>query len=301
VRLVSYLTSGEPRLGILWNEAVHDVAKLGHGLGKTFPSSMIELIDGGQDLLRAVDKGFAACDEAAKALISRSLSDVELLAPIPRPRKNIFGVGLNYASHVDEASRSLDTSKDIPTEPVYFTKAPTAVVAPGKPILLHSDVTKQLDWEAELAVVIGRGGKRIAAKDALSHVFGYSCLIDVSARDCRRAGQWFLAKGQDGSAPFGPALVTLDEITNPHSLDISLTVNGVLKQSSNTRHMIFRIEQLIADLSRAITLEPGDIIATGTPSGVGISFTPPQFLQPGDLVEMEIQGIGRLSHPVEEA
>jgi 2-keto-4-pentenoate hydratase/2-oxohepta-3-ene-1,7-dioic acid hydratase in catechol pathway len=223
---------------------------------------------------------------------------VKLLAPIPRPRKNIFGIGLNYVEHVEESSRTLDTAKDLPKQPVIFSKPPTTVIGPGEAIEHNRAVTQQLDWEVELAVIIGTRAKRVTQATALEHVFGYSVLIDISARDCRRAGQWIYSKGQDTYAPFGPCIVTADEIPDPQALNLSLTVNGAKKQDSNTRHMLFSVADLIADISVGITLEPGDIIATGTPSGVGAGRNPQEWLWPGDIVEATVQGVGTLRHPV---
>jgi 2-keto-4-pentenoate hydratase/2-oxohepta-3-ene-1,7-dioic acid hydratase in catechol pathway len=224
--------------------------------------------------------------------------NVKLLAPIPRPRKNIFGIGLNYVEHVEESSRSLDTAKDLPKQPVIFSKPPTAVIGPGDAIEHNAAVTQQLDWEVELAAVIGTRAKRVAEADALRYVFGYSVMIDVSARDCRRAGQWIYSKGQDTYAPFGPCIVTADELPNPQTLDLSLAVNGIKKQDSNTRFMLFSVAALIADISVGITLEPGDIIATGTPAGVGAGRNPQEWLWPGDVVEATVQEIGSLRHPI---
>ena len=159
-------------------------------------------------------------------------------------------------------------------------------------------MTRQLDWEVELAAIIGTRAKRVAVADALQYVFGYSVMIDISARDCRRAGQWIYSKGQDTFAPFGPCIVTADEIPDPQTLDLTLTVNGETKQSSNTRHMLFPVAALIADISVGITLEPGDIIATGTPSGVGAGRNPQEWLWPGHIVQASVQSIGTLRHPV---
>jgi 2-keto-4-pentenoate hydratase/2-oxohepta-3-ene-1,7-dioic acid hydratase in catechol pathway len=223
---------------------------------------------------------------------------VKLLAPIPRPRKNIFGIGLNYVEHVAESARSLDTSKDLPKQPVIFSKPPTTVIGPGDAIEHNAAITQQLDWEVELAVIIGTRAKRVVAADALQYVFGYSVMIDLSARDCRRAGQWIYSKGQDTYAPFGPCIVTADEIPDPQTLDLSLRVNGETKQNSNTRYMLFPVAALIADISLGITLEPGDIIATGTPSGVGAGRNPQEWLWPGHVVEASVQNIGTLRHPV---
>jgi 2-keto-4-pentenoate hydratase/2-oxohepta-3-ene-1,7-dioic acid hydratase in catechol pathway len=226
------------------------------------------------------------------------LANVRLLAPIPRPRKNIFGIGLNYVEHVAESSRALDTAKELPKQPIIFSKPPTSIIGPDDAIEHNRTITQQLDWEVELAVVMGRTARKVSEAQALDFVFGYSVMIDVSARDNRRAGQWIYSKGQDTYAPFGPCIVTADEIGDPHALDLWLTVNGVEKQRSNTRHMLFKVPLLISDISAAITLEPGDIIATGTPDGVGAGRTPQEWLWPGDVVEAEVAGIGRLRHPV---
>ncbi|MFI6321472.1 fumarylacetoacetate hydrolase family protein [Nonomuraea sp. NPDC050556] len=225
-----------------------------------------------------------------------ALSEVTLHAPI-RPGK-IVGVGLNYVEHVAESSRTLDTARELPDRPVLFSKPATAVVGPGEPILHDAALTSQLDWECELAVVIGRTARRVPEADAMSYVAGYTIMNDISARDQRRSGQWFFSKGQDSYAPLGPWIVTADEIADPHDLDLSLRVNGEVKQKSNTRHMLFRIPRLIADITSGMTLEEGDVIATGSPSGVGAAQVPPQFLRPGDVVEATISGIGTLRNPV---
>jgi 2-keto-4-pentenoate hydratase/2-oxohepta-3-ene-1,7-dioic acid hydratase in catechol pathway len=230
--------------------------------------------------------------------VALPLANVKLLAPIPRPRKNIFGIGLNYVEHVAESSRTLDTSKELPKQPVIFSKPPTTVVGPGDAIEHNKNITQQMDWEVELAVIMGTRAQRVAKEDALKYVFGYSVMIDVSARDCRRAGQWIYSKGQDTYAPFGPVIVTADELTDPHNLNLSLTLNGVTKQSSNTKHMLFNVNDLIADISAGITLEPGDIIATGTPEGVGAGRDPQEWMWPGDVVHAVVEGIGELRHPI---
>jgi 2-keto-4-pentenoate hydratase/2-oxohepta-3-ene-1,7-dioic acid hydratase in catechol pathway len=224
----------------------------------------------GLDALRA------CLDEAEGSFApgtATALANVRLLAPIPRPRKNIFGIGLNYVEHVAESAKALDTAKDLPKQPVIFSKPPTTVIGPGEGIEHNRKITQQLDWEVELAVIIGTTARRIRREDALAHVFGYSVMIDVSARDNRRAGQWIFSKGMDTYAPFGPCIVTADDIPDPQVLDLWLTVNGVEKQRSNTRHMLFKVDHLIADISSGITLEPGDIIASGTPEGVGAGRT----------------------------
>ncbi|WP_445183874.1 fumarylacetoacetate hydrolase family protein [Pseudonocardia sp. Cha107L01] len=229
----------------------------------------------------------------------RPLESVRLHAPL-RPGK-IIGVGLNYVEHVEESSRTLDTAKDLPTRPVLFSKPATAVVGPGEPIQHNGDLTEQLDWECELAVVIGRTARRVNRENALDHVFGYSIVNDISARDQRRSGQWFFSKGQDSYAPFGPAIRTADEVPDPQTLDLGLKVNGEVKQKGNSAQMLFTVAQLIADISSGVTLEPGDVIATGSPQGVGAAQNPPQFLRPGDVVEATIEGIGTLRNPVVDA
>ena len=172
------------------------------------------------------------------------------------------------------------------------------MVGPGEPIQHNAAITRQLDWEVELACIIGRTARRVSEADALSHVFGYSVMIDVSARDNRRAGQWIYSKGMDSYAPFGPCIVTADEIPDPQVLDLWLTKNGEEKQRSNTRHMLFSVAALIADISAGITLEPGDIIATGTPEGVGAGRDPQEWMWPGDVIEATVDGIGTIRHPV---
>jgi 2-keto-4-pentenoate hydratase/2-oxohepta-3-ene-1,7-dioic acid hydratase in catechol pathway len=184
---------------------------------------------------------------------------------------------------------------------VIFSKPPTAVIGPGEAIPHDREVTQQLDWEVELAAIIGTTARRVARADALGHVFGYSVMIDVSARDNRRAGQWIVSKGMDGFAPFGPCIVTADDIPDPQVLDLWLTLNGVEKQRSNTRHMLFKVDHLIADISSGITLEPGDIIASGTPEGVGAGRSPQEWMKPGDVVVACVEGIGTLRHPVVDA
>jgi 2-keto-4-pentenoate hydratase/2-oxohepta-3-ene-1,7-dioic acid hydratase in catechol pathway len=273
---------------------VIDVEKLGARAGVPLPDRMLDFIDLGPV---AVSELKALMEEAnARWPVGGALplANVKLLAPIPRPRKNIFGIGLNYIDHVAESALALDTSPDLPKQPVIFSKPPTTVIGPNEPILHRGEITQQLDWEIELAAIIGVTARRASRQDALKHVFGYSVIIDMSARDNRRAGQWIYSKGQDAYAPMGPCIVTADEIPDPQTLDLWLTVNGVEKQRSNTSHMLFKVDELIADISFGITLEPGDIIATGTPDGVGAGRKPPLWLKPDDKVEVEISGIGTL-------
>ena len=222
------------------------------------------------------------------------LSGVRLLAPVPQPLRNVFALGLNYAEHAAEGGH------DAPDAPIYFTKATTAVIGPDEPIIADPSVSQQLDWEVELGVILGAGGRRISEADALNHVFGYTVIHDVSARDLQfaRSGQWFLGKSFDTGCPMGPWIVSADEIGDPQNLDLSLRVNGIEKQSSNTRYMIFPVAKIVEDLSSVLTLQAGDIISTGTPDGIGGSREPPEFLQPGDVTEAEVAGIGLLRNPV---
>ena len=228
------------------------------------------------------------------------LSSVRVLAPIPRPRKNIFCVGWNYVEHFEEGAKARTNVQELPAHPTFFTKAVTAVNGPYDRIPLHAGVTEKLDWEVELGVVIGRGGSNIAEADAMKHVFGYTVINDVSAREVQRkhGQQWFKGKSLDGLCPMGPWIATADEVKDPGDLHLTTRVNGVVKQDSNTRHMYFKIPRIIAELSAGLTLEPGDIISTGTPAGVGHARTPPEFLRAGDVLETEIAGLGLLRNRI---
>jgi 2-keto-4-pentenoate hydratase/2-oxohepta-3-ene-1,7-dioic acid hydratase in catechol pathway len=300
MRLVTYRATVESqgRLGVIVDNLVIDVATLGLRAGVVLPSRMLDFIDLGPTALSELAALLAEAKGRWPVGGALPLFNVRLLAPIPRPRKNIFGIGLNYIDHVAESAAALDTSPDLPKQPVIFSKPPTSVIGPGEPVVHNAKITQQLDWEVELAAIIGVTAKRIGRADALAHVFGYTVCIDMSARDNRRAGQWIYSKGQDSYAPMGPCIVTADEIPDPQILDLWLTVNGVEKQRSNTSHMLFKVDELIADISQGITLEPGDIIATGTPEGVGAGRNPQEFLWPGDVIEAEVAGIGRLRHPI---
>ena len=243
------------------------------------------------DLIESGDDGRAKAEKLAASGGGYSLDKVKLLAPIPRPRKLIC-VGLNYRDHAAE------TNSEIPSVPTIFNKFATAVIAPGDNIVLPK-VSQSPDYEAEFAFVIGRGGRNIAGADWLKHVFGYTIVNDVSARDYQRATtQWLMGKTFDTFAPIGPWIVSADEIADPHNLDIQLEIGGERLQNSNTRELIFKIPDLIAYLSSVFTLEPGDIVSTGTPAGVGVARKPPRFLRAGDDVVVRIQSIGELRNPV---
>lgn len=227
------------------------------------------------------------------------LHDVRLLAPV-RPNKNVFCVGRNYLDHAAEIASARGTELRLPSVPTFFTKAPTAIAGPGETLELSALISCEYDWEAELAVVIGSRCRDVSEADALGVVFGYACFNDVTARDVQRAhgGQWFKGKSLDHTAPIGPWIVDAAELGDPQGLEIELRVNGAAKQHSNTRRMIFDVRRIVAELSRGLTLEPGDVIATGTPEGVGMARTPPEFLGDGDVMEVEIERIGVLRNPV---
>jgi 2-keto-4-pentenoate hydratase/2-oxohepta-3-ene-1,7-dioic acid hydratase in catechol pathway len=221
----------------------------------------------------------------------RPLAEVRLLAPVPRPGK-VLCVGLNYRDHAKE------TGKAIPSEPVLFSKFASSVVGPGADVLVPPEAGK-VDYEAELAVVIGRRASRVATADALDHVAGYTCANDVSSRSLQfLSGQWLLGKAIDTFLPLGPYLVTADEVPDPQALGIRCLVNDELVQSSTTGEMIFGVAELVSYASRTITLEPGDLLVTGTPSGVGMAADPPRFLGPGDRMRVEIDGLGQLDNTI---
>ncbi|MNJ95064.1 Ureidoglycolate lyase [compost metagenome] len=299
MKLVTYRINHTPaRLGFIEGEIIIDAEKLGHIKSSPLPNTMLEFIDMGTD---GINKATTLINTATKEQLeecSIPLVNATLMAPIPKPRKNIFGIGLNYTEHVAESARTLDTSKDLPQQPVIFSKPPTTVTGTNTNIIHNQKITQQLDYEVELAVILGKGGKNIPKTKAMDHVYGYTVINDISARDCRRSGQWIVSKGQDTFAPMGPVLVTRDEIADPHNLNLRLTVNGVEKQNSNTKFMLFNIADLIHDLSTVFTLEEGDIIATGTPAGVGAGRDPQEFMWPGDVVEATVEGIGTLRNTI---
>jgi len=300
MRLVTYRRNvlEAARLGAMVENMVVDIEYLGMVVGIDLPNDMLEFIDLGPSAVATTTDLLKQHQDNWPVGVALPLQNVKLLAPIPRPRKNIFGIGLNYVEHVAESSRTLDTSADLPKQPVIFTKPPTTVVGPGDSVEHNAKITQQLDWEVELAAIIGTRAQRIEEKDALSYVFGYSLMLDMSARDNRRAGQWVYSKGMDTYAPFGPCIVTADEIPDPQTLDLWLKVNGEIKQQSNTKHMLFNVAHLVADISAGITLEPGDIIATGTPAGVGAGRNPQEWLWPGDVIESYVEGIGTMRNTV---
>lgn len=285
MRLISYLTpTGETAGGVLRPDGtVVDLAGLGH-------RGVLELIEAGP---AAWAQAAAA---AADAGATQQVSSVELLAPVPRPPRNMICVGVNYRSHFDEGKRPEGTT--VPDAPVLFTKPWTALVGHGATVEIDRQATDRVDWEAEIAVVIGVGGRNIEPADAMGHVFGYTLANDLSARDLQLAngqfGQWFKGKGLDGFCPMGPSLVTADEVGEYRDLHVTLRVNGVVKQDFDAVDMINDIPRIIARCSLGMTLLPGDVILTGTAAGVGHWREPPEFLHGGDVVEIESAGLGVL-------
>jgi 2-keto-4-pentenoate hydratase/2-oxohepta-3-ene-1,7-dioic acid hydratase in catechol pathway len=274
------------RIGALIdNETVADLTPSVLPLG-LLPSEILRVYDLDTNFIPLATEAIAFSD-----LPTFSRSEVAIAAPVPRPGK-IICIGLNYRNH------AIESGMDIPKSPIIFSKFVTCVAAPGDPILLPTG-SEQVDYEAELAVVIGRRAKNIRLDEAMDHVFGYTNFNDVSARDMQFAdGQWQRGKSCDTFAPFGESVVTKDEIADPHNLRIQFRLNGETLQDSNTNELIFDIPAVIEFLSRSMTLEPGDIIATGTPPGVGFARKPPVFLKDGDIAEVEIEGLGVLSNPV---
>lgn len=293
MHLVTFSDPSGERLGVLSKDgsAVIDVV----GATSDLPRDLQSLVRAGPQALAAVKAALAKARELP-------LPSVKLLAPFPRPAKNVFCVGKNYHEHAKEFHGSgFDASakEAIPEAPIIFTKAPTSVIAPGEPIPAHLDHTNSTDYEGELTVVIGKGGRGIPKADAYAHVFGYTIINDVTARTLQHHHrQWFLGKSLDGYCPMGPAIVTADEVGDVTKLRLVTRVNGEVRQDARVDDLIFDIPTLIETLSRAMTLEPGDLIATGTCAGVGIGFKPPKFLKAGDRVAITIEPIGTLENPV---
>ena len=301
MKLLTYKTQDtEPRLGFIHNNQVIDMQDFGDISNFPLPNDMLELIDMGFEIIPEITEMIAETPENFFEEIAYEMNEVTILAPIEKPRKNIIGIGLNYTEHVAESARTLDTTGKLPTKPIIFSKPPTTVTATNTQIIKNTKLTSQLDWECELAVIISKKGKYVPKSEALDYVFGYTVINDISARDCRREGQWIVSKGQDTFAPMGPVIVTKDEIENPHNLNLSLKVNGVEKQNSNTKFMLFNINDLIEDLSTVFTLEAGDIIATGTPAGVGAGRDPQEWMYDGDVVEATVEGIGTIVNTIKE-
>jgi 2-keto-4-pentenoate hydratase/2-oxohepta-3-ene-1,7-dioic acid hydratase in catechol pathway len=297
MRYATFSTTADPapRPGVVTSEGrrLLDLASAAKALSRSVPPSVLDVIRHGE---AAAGRIRDLLDEFGNdPAHTHAVDAVRMHAPIPRPLKNVICLGLNYAAHAAESSRARGKETRLPEVPVFFTKAPTSVTGPFDAVTVDAAVTAQVDWEVELAVVIGRGGRNIARADALRHVFGYTVINDLSARDLQtRHLQWFKGKSLDGFCPMGPVIVTADEFGDPQHKRLTSRVNGLVMQDSTTADMIFPIDAIIESLSHGLTLEPGDVIATGTPEGVGMGRTPPRFLNDGDVVEVEVEGIGAI-------
>jgi 2-keto-4-pentenoate hydratase/2-oxohepta-3-ene-1,7-dioic acid hydratase in catechol pathway len=296
VKLVMFRHGDGRRLGVVREGApdeIVDVAELRGASGSdSVPRDILAVVDSGAqglDRLRELVSSAAASQGSAV----RRLADLAVLPPLDPPRGNVLAIGRNYQKHAEEGARALNEEVGPPT---IFTKAITTISGPYDDIPIDSAVSVNIDWEVELGVVIGQAGRSIKRQDALDHVFGYTVVNDVTARDMQRGwgGQWFKGKSLDASCPSGPWVVTADEVPDPTSLQLRLLVNGEVKQDANTRDMIYPVDSLIEWLSMGMTLLPGMLIATGTPEGVGFARTPPEYLRPGDIMETEVQGVGTL-------
>ena len=298
MRICTFEQRGNPAAGVVASDEtiLSTVDLVG---GATDEDDVLDLLLSGEELWAELRNA------ARRARGGTPLASAKLLAPIPRPPRNVFCVGWNYSEHFEEGKQARGQSgaqlapQEIPQFPSLFTKNPATVIGPDAAIMFPAPHSEQLDWEAELAVVIGKGGRDITEAAAMSHVFGYTCANDVSVRDVQRrhGGQWFKGKNFDTHLPMGPWIVTADEL-DPSDLAIRSRVNGVGKQDSRTKFMVFKIPRLIAEISAGCELWPGDLIITGTPAGVGFARTPPEYLKVGDIVEVEIEGIGVLRNPI---
>jgi len=315
MKLLTFKRNEEVKLGCLVEDDVLDLNRaferhLGNAFAdieNSFHLDMLSLLDLGKTGLEEAKKAFKEAEALKKERETKELykegvlfkgDKVTIMAPIPRPRKNIVCLGLNYSEHVQEGRRARgEPPAPLPTDPIFFTKAPTCVIGPNDDII-YPRATTRLDYEVELAFVLGKKGKYIPRDKAYEHIVGYTVFNDVTARDLQRKhSQWFRGKSLDTFAPMGPYLVTSDEIADPMDLELELKVNGEMRQKANTGDMIFKIPELVEVLSSGMTMEPGDIVATGTPSGVGSS-RPDGLLKYGDLVEAWIEGIGKLRNKV---
>lgn len=313
MRFVTFSRKNQQRLGLLGpQEQIIDLAELNRRYLRSgsapFLESMQAFIEAGAKALQFARKAQTylnrkPVDEQKKLARAGALVNVnptKWLAPIPRPKKNVVMLGINYREHVEEGARARSLDIKYPEWPVYFTKPATSVIGQKGKVVKHK-VTDKLDWEVELAVVIGKKGRDIPKEKAYDHIFGYTVCLDMTARELQRIhGQWFKGKSLDTFCPLGPWLVHKSGLPNPQQLRLVCRVNGEVMQDGNTRDMIFDIPTIIESLSAGLTLEPGDIISTGTPSGVGFARVPPLFLKPGDRVEAEVEGIGTLEVKIVE-
>lgn len=309
MHLGTILTNSQHRTAVLLSDGnVLDIAaaskNVSGGVGETLRKGSLQaVIELGEAAVSAIAELATDAQAGKHDSACHSLDDVTLLAPLPKPHKNVFCVGRNYAEHIAEGDRAQNKNVGVTEYPVYFTKPPTAVIGPDAQIPIFPELSESIDYEVELTAVIGQAGRNIQKGDAYRHIFGYTIMNDITARDVQRrhGGQYFKGKALDGSCPLGPWIVTADAIGDPQNLSISLTVNGEQRQSGNTGSMIFDIPTLVASLSEGLTLEPGDLIATGTPSGVGYAMEPPQFLKQGDTVICTVENIGDLRNTLYNA
>lgn len=296
MKLVMFKQGNQRRLGVVRDpEAgeVVDVLELAGALGSEPPAAdVLRLIEAGDPALNRL-RELVSSRKAAGPSIVRKLAELALLAPLDPPTGNVLAIGRNYAKHASESARACGEQVKPPT---VFTKGQLSVTGPYDDIAIDPAISEQIDWEVELGIVVGRRGVNIRAAEASRHVFGYTVINDVSARDIQNGwgGQYFKGKSLDRSSPMGPWIVTADEIANPQALRLQLRINGELKQDGTTADMIHSVADLVAWLSIGMTLLPGNLIASGTPDGVGFARTPPEFLKPGDLMESEVEGIGVL-------
>lgn len=305
MRIASFRADdGSVRLGVARDGELVDLVQAAASLNAPEAREAPEIL---RDMLSLIAAGPAALERIARLASAApadavvNLSGAVLLAPIPRPSKNVFCVGRNYAEHMAESLRATGDKAPVDqARPNFFTKAVTTVIGPFDDFPYDASVSQKIDWEVELGVIIGHGGRHIQREDALKHVFGYTVINDISARDLQHAPglQWFTGKSLDGSCPMGPWIVTADEIPDPSKLQLSVTVNGVVKQADTTANMIFDVPALIVSLAEVLTLEAGDIIATGTPAGVGAARTPPEFLMPDDVMETAVDAIGSIRNRI---
>ena len=286
MKLLTFRVDGEARVGVVRPEDASQVVEVAGA------RDMLSLIDAGDEALASIRQAISSGRSH-----THDLSSLELLPPIPQPRGNVIAIGRNYEKHAAETGR-LEGRE--PSPPTIFTKAITSLTEPYADIAIDPSVSDKIDWEVELAVVIGKAGANIKRPDARKHVFGYTVINDVTARDIQSGwgGQYFKGKSLDRTCPTGPWIVTADELTDPQSLALSLRINGEVKQDGNTRDMVYAVDAVIEWVSKGMTLLPGSIIATGTPDGVGFARTPPEFLRPGDVMETEVERVGTLRNRI---
>lgn len=298
MKLLSYRLNDKIYFGpkVKKEEAVWDVSHIQETLQvlPKFPTTIIDGVGLGMDFLEQIRKLVEAASKAEQPNnFKRSFTEIEWLSPIPRTPKNIMAIGKNYADHAKEMGGTA-------SQFVVFTKSPTSIAADEQTLSLHADITNSFDYEGELAIVIGKQGKNIPEKLAYDYIFGYTIANDLTARDLQtKHQQYFLGKSLEGSCPMGPYVVTKDELPNPQELVVVTKVNDEIRQNGKTSDMVFSVEQIIAEISKSVTLEPGDVILTGTPAGVGKGFNPPRYLKSGDVVKISIEGIGTLVNKFE--